>query len=74
MDLEYPKELHKLHKNYPLVREKLAVKKECLSEYKTELLENKSIINVSKLVPKIVDNKKHVVHYRNLQLYRKQGI
>ena len=33
VDLEYPKELHKLHNDYPPALEKLAVKKEWLSDY-----------------------------------------
>ena len=33
VDLEYPKHLHKIHNEYPLAPEKLAVKKEWLSEY-----------------------------------------
>ena len=69
VNLEYPKELHQLHNDYPLAQEKLAVKKEWLSEYQTELLENKGMINVSKLVPNLMDKKKYVVHCRNLQLY-----
>ena len=69
VDLEYPKELHAKHNDYPLAPEKLSVKEEWLSPYQTELLENKSMINVSKLVPNLMDKKKYVVRYRNLQLY-----
>ena len=57
IDLEYPKELHELHNDYPLAPEKMSVKKEWLSEYQTELLENKSMINVTKLVPNLMDKK-----------------
>ena len=74
VDLEYPKELHQSHNDYPLAQEELAVKKEWLSEYKTEFLENKNMINVSKLVPNLMDKKKYVVHYHNFQLYRKLGM
>ncbi len=74
VDLEYPKELHKSHNDYPLAPEKLAVKKEWLSEYQTELLENNSMLNVEKLVPNLMDKKKYVVHYRNLQLYKSLGM
>ena len=31
VDLEYPKELHKLHNDYPLAAEKMNVNKEMLS-------------------------------------------
>ena len=74
VDLEYLKELHELHNDYPLAPEKMSVKKEWLSEYQTELLENKSIINVTKLVPNLMDMKKYVMHYRNLNLYIKPGM
>ena len=36
LEVEYPKHLHKLHNDYPLVPEKLAVKEEWLSSYQTE--------------------------------------
>ena len=74
VDLEYPSRLHKLHNDYPLAPEKLTVKKEWLSDYQTELLENKSMLNVSKLVPNVMDKKKYVVHYKNLQLYLSLGM
>ena len=32
-DLEYPKELHELHNDYPLAAEKMKVTKEMLSPY-----------------------------------------
>ena len=33
VDLEYPKELHELHNDYPLAAEKMKVTKEILSPY-----------------------------------------
>jgi hypothetical protein len=74
VDLEYPKHLHKLHNDYPLAPEKLAVKKEWLSEYQTELLDNNSMINIQKLVPNLMDKKKNVVRYRHLHLYQSLGM
>ena len=74
VDLEYPKHLHKLHNNYPLAPEKLSVKEEWLSSYQTDLLENKSMINITKLVPNLMDKTKYVVHYRNLQIYLSLGM
>ena len=74
VDLEYPKHPHKLHNGYPLAPEKLAVKKEWLSPYQTELLENNSMITIPKLVPNLMDKTKYVVHYRNLQLYTSLGM
>ena len=74
VDLEYPKELHKLHNDYPLAPEKLSVKTEWLSEYQTELLQNNSMINVQKLVPNLMNKEKYVVHYKTLQLYESLGM
>ena len=74
VDLEYPQHLHKSHNDYPLAPEKLAVKEEWLSEYQTELLENKSTINIIKLVPNLMDKNKYVVHYKNLMLYLSLGM
>ena len=74
MDLEYPKELYAKHNDYPLAPEKLSIKEEWLSPYQTELLENKNMKNISKLVPNLIDRKKYVVHHRNLQLYLSFGI
>ena len=74
VDLEYPKHLHKLHNNYPLAPEKLSVKEEWLSSYQTDLLENKSMLNCSKLVPNLMNKEKYVVHYRSLQLYLSLGM
>ena len=33
VDLEYPKELHELHNNYPLAPDKIEILRETLSEY-----------------------------------------
>ena len=74
VDLEYPKHLHKSHNDYSLAQEKLAVKEEWLSEYQTELLDNKSMINIIKLDPNLMDKNKYVVHYKNLMLCLSLGM
>ena len=74
VDLEYPKHLHKSHNDYPLAPEKLTVKEDWFSEYQTELLVNKSMINITKLVPNLMDKNKDVVHYKNLMLYLSLGM
>ena len=74
VDLEYPKELHDLHNDYPLAPEKLTVQKEWLSDYQTELIGDENMVNVSKLVPNLMNKKKYVVHYRNLTLYMQLGM
>ena len=72
--MEYPKHLHKLHNDYPLAPEKISVQEAWLSSYQTTLLENKSMLHCSKLIPNLMNKKKYVVHYRNLQLYLSLGM
>ena len=74
MDLEYPAELHELHNDYPPAPERLKVKKEWLSGYQTNLLEDDNILNTEKLVPNLMEKTKYVLHYRNLQLYLSLGM
>ena len=74
VDLEYPAELHESHNDYPLAPERLKVKKEWLSEYQANLLEDDNILNTEKLVPNLMDKTKYVLHYRNLQLYLSLGM
>ena len=74
VDLEYSKHLHKLHNDYPLAPEKISVQEAWLSSYQITLLENKSMLHCSKLVPNLMNKKKYVVHYRNLQLYLSLGM
>jgi hypothetical protein len=72
VDLEYPPELHDLHNDYPLAAERLTVSKEMLSPYCNSF--GKKHINCPKLVPNLNDKTKYVIHYKNLQLYRKLGL
>ena len=53
IDLEYPKELRKLHNDYPLAPDKIEIKREMLSEYQLKIANhyNIPICNVKKLVP-----------------------
>ena len=74
MDLEYPAELHESHNEYPLAPERLKVKKEWLSGYQANLLEDDNILNTEKLVQNLMDKTKYVLHYRNLQLYLSLGM
>ena len=76
VDLEYPKELHDLHDDYPLTAEKMKVTKEMLSPYCKNVPE-KFGINIgqgAKLIPTRADKKSDVLHYRNLQLYLSLGL
>ena len=76
VDLEYPKELHDLHNDYPLAPEKFKVSNEMLSNYCKRIAEkyNISVGLVEKLIPTLCDKKEYVVHYRNLQLYLDLGL
>ena len=70
VDLEYPDELHKLHNDYPLAPEKLAVTNDMLSKYCKEIADKYDIKvgDVKKLIPNLGNKTKYVLHYRNLQL------
>ena len=71
VDLKYPKELHKLHNDYPLAPEKLAVTNDILSNYCKSIADKYEIKvgDVKKLIPNLGNKTKYVGHYRNLQLY-----
>lgn len=68
VDLEYPKELHDLHNDYPLGPEKVKVTQDRLSGYCKDIAKkyNKSTRLVHKLIP--------TLNNRNLQLYIDLGL
>ena len=76
VDLEYPKELHNLHNDYPLGSEKVKVTDNMLSEYCKNIQKKFKISTglVHKLIPTLCDKEKYVLHYRNLQLYLDLGL
>lgn len=76
VDLEYPKELHDAHNDYPLAPEQKTIDNDMLSEYAFNLKEslNMNNANVPKLVPNLMNKQKYVLHYRNLQYYLKKGM
>ena len=71
VDLEYPKELHELHNDYPLAPEKLAVSNNTLSTYCKNIADEYDIKvgDVKKLIPNLGNKTKYLLHYRNLQMY-----
>ena len=76
VDLEYPRELHDDHSDYPLAPEKVKVTKEMLPPY-CKSISGKydiSISQVSKLIPTLCNKEKYVLHYRNLLLYLDLGL
>ena len=64
--LEYCKELHDLHSDYPLCPEKIEVSSNMLSKYCSDIANKYDIKvdGVNKLIPNFGDKVKYVVHYR----------
>ena len=69
VDLEYPKNLHYEHSNYPLAPEKTNIQKEWLSDYCSEIVNEHNVTTgtVKKLVLNVMPKNNYVIHYRNLQ-------
>ena len=68
VDLEYPRELHDYHNDYPLAPGKLAISSDMLSKYCSGIANKYGIKSggVKKLVPNLRNESKYVVHYKNL--------
>ena len=76
VDLEYPKELHELHNDYPLAPDKMKIRREMLSEYQLKIADfyNIPIGKVKQLVPNLFDKERYLIHYENFQLYLRLGL
>jgi len=80
VDLEYPKELHDEHSDYPLAPENMNVKEEYLSEHQKEL--HRHYYNGKeardekqpKLILNLDDKQNYVIHIKALQYYLKKGL
>ena len=84
VSLEYPKELHDRHSDYPLAPEKKIIKDQDLSPYakrlwkamhgRKETDELPPRAKVEKLITSLNDKEKYILHYHNLQLYIQLGM
>ncbi|KAK3731226.1 hypothetical protein QZH41_004694 [Actinostola sp. cb2023] len=76
VDLEYPKELHDLHNDYPLAPERQKVPQDWLSPYCHQLIEDLELnfTPTEKLVPNLNDKTHYILHYRNLKQYLSLGM
>ena len=80
VDLEYPKELHDLHNDYPLAPETMNVNADMLSDKQVEIYEilnkkkPKDEKTTNKLILNLKDKETYVVHIRTLQFYLKHGL
>ena len=76
VDLEYPKELHDMHNDYPLAPESMVVDTNLYSEYQVALankLKKKFMLNM-KLIPNLRNKEKYVLHGQALKLYMQLGM
>ena len=75
VDLEYCKELHDIHNDYPLCPEYISVNYEMLSKYCKNIVDrcNIKIEGVKKLIPSVYKFK-YPVHYKNLKYYLSLGM
>ena len=76
VDLKYPDNLHKLHNDYPLAPEKLAVSIDMLSKYCRKIADKYQIKvgDVKILILNLGNKKNYVIYYRNHQLYLSLGM
>ena len=76
VDLEYSKELHDVHNDYPLCPEHISVNYGMLSNYCKDIVDkfNIKVGGVRKLIPNLYDKIRYPVHYKNLHYYLKLGM
>ena len=75
VDLKYPKELHDIHNDYPLAVECKHIKKEDISPYNKQFLEDhdETFKSTRKLCPDLRDKKKYVCLLKNLKFFMRHG-
>jgi len=74
VDLEYPKELHETHNDYPLAPEKMVPP--YLSKYCADLKTKLEISDVEceKLIPNLMDKSHYIIHHKNLRQCLELGL
>ena len=75
-DIEYPKDLHDTHNEYPLAPEQVQVKNAMLSPYAAQMQQQMEIPEdrMAKLVPNLQDKKDYICDIRNLKYYVEKGL
>ena len=68
VDLEYPKELHDLHNDFPLAVESKVITYDDLSPYTKVIKNDKHNSKTEKLVPTLSNKYHYVLHSRNLKI------
>jgi hypothetical protein len=76
VDLEYPKDLHDLHNEYPYCPEHKKVTEEMLSSYCKGIAKEHGVkpSKYTKLISSLADKKKYVIHERNLKQAIEAGL
>ena len=75
VDLEYSKELHKLHIGYPLAPDITEIKRKMMSEYQLKIADLYNVpIREKNLVSNLLGKEKYATHFENLQLHFRLGL
>ncbi len=76
VDLEYPKELHDYHNDFPIAPENIKIKRSMLSNFNKSIMDkfNLSVGSIGKLTPNLNNKERYIVHIRNLKLYISLGL
>ena len=79
VDLDYPKGLHELHKDYPLAPEIMCINENMLSQVQKDIHKyyygkDASDEKANKLVLNVMDKKKYVLHISALKFYLQHGL